>query len=88
VLKSILDLHGAGKDTQAEIPDLLKQVRQRLDLDPRGVDPSESGADTQRRILGALGTLVQGTAELRNLYGTVTGAAEVRRLALPWRGSL
>jgi hypothetical protein len=73
VLKSILDLHGAGKDTHADIPEQLKQVRHRLDLDPRGVDSSEPGADTQRRILGALGTLVQGAAELRNQYGTGHG---------------
>jgi hypothetical protein len=57
-------------------PDLLPLVRRALDelkLVPDGIKDEVKGAKSVKAILGNLSTIVQGLAELRNLYGTGHG---------------
>lgn len=52
---------------------LVKEAARSLRLTPGDVSPDAPGADKVRRVLGGLGTVVGGLAELRNAYGTGHG---------------
>lgn len=68
-------LESCGKPV-TDRPDLLPLVRRALDelkLVPDGIKDDVKGAKSVKAILGNLSTLVQGLAELRNLYGTGHG---------------
>jgi hypothetical protein len=68
-------LESCGKPV-TDHPDLLPLVRRALDelkLVPDGIKDEVKGAKSVKAILGNLSTLVQGLAELRNLYGTGHG---------------
>ena len=68
-------LESCGKPV-TDRPDLLPLVRRALEelqLIPDGVAEEVKGAKTVKAILGNLSTIVQGLAELRNLYGTGHG---------------
>jgi hypothetical protein len=71
--KTILNDRGVSFSKNATIPDLVKAARKNLQLLPEDIPDSAKGADTIRRMLGSLGTLGQGVAELRSLYGTGHG---------------
>ena len=63
-------------ETVAGSPDLLqlvRQVREKLDLLPDDVPAKAKGAETIKRLLNNLGTVAQGLAELRGLYGSGHG---------------
>lgn len=68
-------LESRGKPV-TDRPDLLPLVRRALDelkLVPDGIKDEVKGAKSVKAVLGNLSTLVQGLAELRNLYGTGHG---------------
>lgn len=84
VLKSILGLHGTGKETKLEIPALVKKANVALGLDAGGVRGSDAAAEQRRKVLGSLTQLVMSTAELRNAgFGTGHGISRRPELDAP-----
>lgn len=73
VCKSILSERNIEIPKNDDITELVKTVRKSLVLLPEDIDDSAKGADIIRRVLSNLGTVAQGIAELRNLYGTGHG---------------
>jgi len=73
VCKAILGLHGAGPETQVDMPELVKKVLLRLQLHPTQVNPAREGASDVRRVLQAVSHLLGATAPYRNLFGTGHG---------------
>ncbi|NLY02829.1 MAG: abortive infection family protein [Rhodopirellula sp.] len=73
ICKTILSECGETVSPSADIPQLIKQVREKLDLLPDNVPNKAKGADTIKRVLSNLGTVAQGIAELRGLYGSGHG---------------
>ncbi len=72
VCKTILSQQGNPAKGNEDLPKLVHTVLRELGL----LTSSKEDAKTQetlRKLLGALSVLVQGTAELRNLYGTGHG---------------
>ena len=66
-----------------DIPQLLKRTAGCLDLLPENVPEGKRGIDSIRRILGSLGNMVHGIAELRNTYGSGHGRAPGESGLLP-----
>lgn len=56
-----------------DIPTLTKRTLKELKLLPEGIPHAARGADVLRRLLSNLGTIGNGLAELRGLYGTGHG---------------
>lgn len=56
-----------------DIPTLAKATLRELKLVPEGISEQAKGAEIIKRLLSNLATIVQGTAELRGLYGTGHG---------------
>ena len=56
-----------------DIPRLVRAVAKEFSLLPDRVSEKAKGSDVIRRILGSLGQITQGLAELRTLYGTGHG---------------
>ena len=56
-----------------DLPALIKRVQDGLDLGPTEVPNDIKGCQAVKRVLGSLANIVQGLAELRNLYGTGHG---------------
>lgn len=71
--KAILEEVGAAVPERAEIPELVHQVLDHLDLVAKNIPDDKKGAKAIRRVLGSLSQVVQGLAELRNLYGSGHG---------------
>jgi hypothetical protein len=55
------------------MPELLRETRKQLRLLPEDIPDAARGAETIKRLLGNLGQLGHGLAELRNLYGSGHG---------------
>jgi len=73
VCKTILDERTISYSNNADVPDLVKATAKALKLTPDDVPDVAKASDTIKRILGNLGSIPQGIAELRNLYGTGHG---------------
>ncbi|MBE3070596.1 MAG: abortive infection family protein [Planctomycetes bacterium] len=73
VCKTILSDCGGAVSASADLPQLVKQVRDKLDLLPDDVPEKAKGAETIRRLLSNLGMVAQGLAEMRGLYGSGHG---------------
>ena len=73
VCKTILGDRGTSPPKDSKLPALLKATLKELELVPDAVRASKRGTNTIRRILGSLGSIGLGLAELRNLYGTGHG---------------
>ena len=73
VCRTILEERSVHVKDDADIGDLIKEARKVLGLIPESVTTAAKGSETIRRLLGSLGTVAQGLAELRNLYGTGHG---------------
>lgn len=73
VCKTILSEYNEPAPSQASVPDLVKQVRGKLDLLPEDIPEKAKGTETIKRLLSNLGTLAQSLAELRGLYGSGHG---------------
>ncbi|MCO5171140.1 MAG: abortive infection family protein [Planctomycetes bacterium] len=73
ICKTILRECGEEPVASAPLAALVKACSKQLGLCPEDVDNAHRAADTIRRILGSLGTVTQGLAELRNSHGTGHG---------------
>lgn len=71
--KAILAEVGAAVPEKADIPELVHQVLERLELVAKDVPDARKGAKAIKKVLGSLSQVVQGIAELRNLYGSGHG---------------
>lgn len=71
--KTILDERGKTVSGTPDIPFLTKETLKELKLVPEGVAESARGSDVIKRLLQNLGTIGNGLAELRGLYGTGHG---------------
>lgn len=68
--KAILKERGKEVPGKPDLPKLARAVAEELELVPEGVAEGKKGADHIRKVLGSLAQVIQGLAELRNLYGT------------------
>ncbi|MEO6863875.1 MAG: abortive infection family protein [Gemmatimonadaceae bacterium] len=57
----------------------MKETREALKLLPSDIPEEAKDAEAMKRLLGSLGAVAQGLAELRNLYGTGHGRSGKRR---------
>lgn len=71
--KTILRARGGPAPADSDVAALVKETRKALKLMPDDVPDTAKGAEAIRRVLGSLGAVAQGMAELRNLYGTGHG---------------
>lgn len=71
--KTILAERGVSISGSADVPTLTKATLKELKLVPEGISESTRGADVIKRLLSNLGTIGNGLAELRGLYGTGHG---------------
>jgi hypothetical protein len=71
--KTILAERGKPVAGTPDIPTLTKETLKELKLVPDGVPDSARGSDVIKRLLSNLGTIGNGLAELRGLYGTGHG---------------
>jgi len=71
--KTILRESGISFGPNADLLDLHKLVRKELKLVPEDIPEAAKASSTIKNILSNLATIVQGVAELRNLYGTGHG---------------
>lgn len=73
ICKTIILERGLTCDSGETLPRLVKQVAAQLDLIPTSIADHLKATDTVKRMLSNLGTVSDGLAELRNLYGTGHG---------------
>lgn len=78
VFRTILNEHGA--QPAGDLPELFGRTRAKLGLDPRQIDKSIPGAESVLRVIGSLGQLVNGVAEVRNIFGTGHGRSRAPAL--------
>ena len=71
--KTILAQRGKPVDGTPDVSTLTKETFKELRLVPEGVPEASRGTDVIRRLLSNLGTIGNGLAELRGLYGTGHG---------------
>lgn len=71
--KTILGEREIDYSPKDDLPQLGKKVFKALKLVPEDVPDASKGADTIKRLLSNLATVVQGLAEVRGLYGTGHG---------------
>lgn len=71
--KTILHDHGIATEKKWDLMRLVKETRASLSLLPADIPDTAKGSKTMKVMLNNLATLVQGLAELRNLYGTGHG---------------
>lgn len=71
--KTILSERGKPVTGTPEVSTLTKETLKELKLVPEGVPNAARGADVIKRLLSNLGTIGNGLAELRGLYGTGHG---------------
>ena len=71
--KTILAERGKPVEGTPDMPTLTKETLKELKLVPDGVPDSARGSDVIKRLLHNLGTIGNGLAELRGLYGTGHG---------------
>jgi hypothetical protein len=76
VCKTILDERGIAHDKSSDLPALVKSTAKALQLTPDDIAATARAADTIKRMLMNLATIVQGSAELRNAYGTGHGKSK------------
>jgi 23S rRNA pseudoU1915 N3-methylase RlmH len=71
--KTILAERGKSVAGTPDVPTLTKETLKALKLVPEGVPETTRGSDVIKRLLSNLGTIGNGLAELRGLYGTGHG---------------
>ncbi len=71
--KTILSERGKPVTGTPDISTLTKETLKELKLIPEGIHEATRGADVIKRLLSNLGTIGNGLAELRGLYGTGHG---------------
>lgn len=60
-------------NNKCDLPDLVKLVRENLELLPNNIPEKAKGYETIKRVLSNLATIAQGLCELRGFYGTGHG---------------
>jgi hypothetical protein len=78
ICKTILDEREVAHDKKDDLPTLVKKTTKLLQLTPGDIANTARAAETIKRILMNLATLVQGSAELRNAYGTGHGKSKTQ----------
>ena len=73
ICKTILTDLGKSFDKDWDLMALFKEARKGLRLAPDDIHDQARAAETIKRLLSNLATIVQGLAELRNPYGTGHG---------------
>ncbi|MBF0565613.1 MAG: abortive infection family protein [Nitrospirae bacterium] len=73
ICKTILREHEETIPNGVTLPQLVKQVCKKLSLLPADIPDKAKGAENIKRILSNLGSVAQGLAELRSLYGSGHG---------------
>ena len=73
--KAVLAEMGEEIHHQDDIPQLIRRAASSLDLLPENMPERKKGVESIRRILGSLGNIVHGIAQLRNTYGSGHGRA-------------
>jgi hypothetical protein len=68
--KTILSERGMPVNGSPDVSTLTKETLKELKLIPEGIHEASRGADVIKRLLSNLGTIGNGLAELRGLYGT------------------
>jgi hypothetical protein len=71
--KTILAERGKPVLGTPDVSTLTKETLKELKLVPEGIPAAARGADVIKRLLSNLGTIGNGLAELRGLYGTGHG---------------
>jgi len=71
--KTILAERGKPVSGTPDVSTLTKETLKELRLVPEGIPEAARGADVIKRLLSNLGTIGNGLAELRGLYGTGHG---------------
>lgn len=71
--RTILAERGKPVTGTPDVPALTREVLKELKLVPDGVPEKAKGSEIIKRLLSNLGTIGNGLAELRNLYGTGHG---------------
>src|SRR5260221_3779429 len=71
--KTILQVRDVEFTRSADLPELMKLTIKELELTPNDIPEKAKAAETVKRLLSNLVTIVQGVAELRNHYGTGHG---------------
>jgi len=77
ICKTILDERQEPYGRNDDVPALVRKTTKVLQLTPDDVADTARAADTIKRMLMNLATLVQGSAELRNAYGTGHGRSQI-----------
>jgi hypothetical protein len=78
VCKTILDERGVAYGKTDDVPTLVRKAAQTLQLTPDDIEATARAAETIKRMLMNMATLVQGSAELRNAYGTGHGKSKAQ----------
>jgi hypothetical protein len=78
ICKTILDERGEPHSKKDDLPALVRKTTKVLQLTPDDIAQTTQAADTIKRMLMNLATLVQGSAELRNAYGTGHGRSKAQ----------
>lgn len=76
ICKTILDERQEPYSKNDDLPKLVRQTTKVLQLTPDDIASTARAAETIKRMLMNLATLVQGSAELRNAYGTGHGKSK------------
>ncbi|MGI9337984.1 MAG: abortive infection family protein [Gammaproteobacteria bacterium] len=71
--KAILQDANAGFSDSENIPELAHKAADVLNLLPQNISERKKGEKAIKKVLGSLTNIVQGTAELRNQYGSGHG---------------
>jgi hypothetical protein len=71
--KTVLVALGVTPDREWNLAKLVNETGKMLNVTPADVSDTAPAADSIRKVLGSLGGIVSGIAELRNAYGTGHG---------------
>lgn len=78
ICKTILDERDATYAKTDDLPALVRKTTKVLQLTPDDIADTAKAAEIIKRMLMNLGTIVQGSAELRNAYGTGHGKSKTQ----------
>ncbi len=67
--KLILDDRGVSYRERADLPELLKLLRQEIRIMPQGIDKNTKAANEIREVLTSLGKIAHALGQIRNAYG-------------------
>lgn len=71
----ILEGHGVVPERDWDLARLVKEASKLINVTPADVGDDSPAADSIRKVLGSLGGIVSGIAQIRNSYGTGHGRA-------------